>query len=125
MNSLQTMAVRATTLQGDWTFGNGIAGYIQGNAAIAQQIQTSVLQILGECFWDAGAGIAWFQWLQSFDPNGLALAISSVILNIQNVTGINSINVTLGANRIFSASWSVSTVFTKEVTGVTTFSVGV
>ncbi len=125
MNLLQTMAVRAITPAGDWTFGNGIAGYIQGNAAIAQQIQTSILQILGECFWDAGAGIAWFQWLQSFDPNGLALAISSVILNVQNVTGINSISVNLGSNRVFTASWNVSTVFTQTLTGVTTFSVGV
>jgi hypothetical protein len=124
MNQLQTMAVRAITPQGDWTFGAGIAGYLQGNAAIAQQIQTSILQILGECFWDAGAGIAWFQWLQSFDPNGLALAISTVILKIQNVTGINSISINLGANRVFSASWNVSTVFTQTLSGVTTFSVG-
>lgn len=123
MNLIQGNAVRALA-NGDWTMGAGNAGYLQGNAAIAQQTACKIRQVLGECFWDAGAGLAWFQWLQSFDPDGLALAISALILNVPNVTGINSVSVTLGANRVFMASWNVKTVFTETLTGVTTFSVG-
>jgi hypothetical protein len=121
--TLQGNAVRALNPQHDWTMGNGSAGYLQGNAAIAQQVNCRILQILGECFWDATAGIAWFQWLSSKSPGGLALAIQTVINNSVNVVGINLPTPVFALNpntRAFTITWNIQTVFTKSFSGSVT-----
>lgn len=113
--NLQGNAVRVLTAAHDWTMGNGSAGYLQGNAAVAQQVNCRLLQILGECFWDAGAGIAWFQWLGSNNPLGLALAIQTVIRNSINVTGLvmpTPVFTVNAATRAFTIGWTATTVFT-------------
>lgn len=118
--SLQGNAVRVLTPTHDWTMGNGSAGYLQGNAAVGQQVNCRILQILGECFWDAGAGIAWYQWLGSKSPTGLALAIQTVIRNSINVTGINLPTPVFSVDpgtRAFTVNWNVQTVFTKSFSG--------
>ncbi|HVN66752.1 MAG TPA: hypothetical protein VMT55_00140 [Candidatus Sulfotelmatobacter sp.] len=118
---LQGNAVRALTTGHDWTMGNGSAGYLQGNQAIAQQLDCRILQILGECFWDAGAGINWYGFLSSKAPQGLSLAIQAVILNTVNVLGINQpATFTLNPQtRLFSVDWDVITIYSKSFTGTT------
>jgi len=116
---LQGNAVRTLTGAHDWTYGNGSSDYIQQNAAVAQQIDCRVLQVLTECFWDIGAGINWYGFLSSKNPQGLALALQSVILNTTNVTGVNSLSFTVNPQtRQFSVSWDVSTVFSQSVAGI-------
>jgi hypothetical protein len=118
---LQGNAVRSWTALGDWTMGNGGAGYLQGNAAIRQQINARILQVLGECFFDLGAGINWFGFLSSKKPAALTLAIATVVLNTPNVVGLVA-PVTFKLNdktRAYSVQWNVQTIFSKSFQGST------
>ena len=117
MNQLQGNCVRTLTSGHDFTYGNNLSGYLQQDAAAIQQVSCRILQVLTECFWDQNAGINWFGWLQSFDPQGLALALSTVILNTQNVLKVNSTDFDLSVERVFTVNWSVDTVFSQNVTG--------
>lgn len=106
------MSVRALDANGDWIYGTGANAYLTGNAEVAQAIQTRLLSFLGDCFFDVGAGIDWFGFLGGKDQIGLNLAISAVILNTANVTGIRQLSVSLNDNtRIFSVQYQVQTTY--------------
>jgi hypothetical protein len=111
------MIVRALDSNGDWTFGQGVNNYKSGNLAVAQAIQTRVSSFLGDCFFDLGAGIDWFNLLGGKNELALSLAISAVILNTtdadgnQLVTGIQQLSVDLSSNRAFSVIYQVVTVY--------------
>lgn len=105
------MSVRAIDNNGDWIYGIGRSAYISGKAQVAQSIQTRLLSFLGDCFFDMGAGIDWFNELGSKDQIGLNLAISAVILNTGFVTSINEISVSLDSKRNFRLQYTVNTSF--------------
>ena len=115
------MRVRAIDELGDWTFGKGQNNYLVANAAIVQNIKTRLLSFLGDCFFDAGAGIDWFTFLGGKDQFSLTLAVKSVILNTEGVTGIKqtSVNLDSGTRQIF-IQYSVITVYTS-VSGIFQF----
>ena len=79
--------IRALDSNNDWTFGSGINNYASGNAEVALNIQTRLSSFLGDCFFDTGAGIDWFNLLGSKSQLQLQLAVAAVILNTPNVTG--------------------------------------
>lgn len=105
------MRVRALTQDHDWMFGKGQNDYLRGNAAIAQNINTRLSSFLGNCFFDLGAGIDWFNLLGAKDQTALNLSISTVILNTAEVTGILQLSVGLNGAREFSVQYKVQTVY--------------
>lgn len=111
------MSVRALDANGDWTFGAGLNDYKQGNQAVIQDIQTRLSSFVGNCYFDMGAGINWFDFLSSKNELGLRLALSAVILNTPNVVGILQLGFSLNSSRNFSISYKVQT--TYSVTGGT------
>ncbi len=117
MSTLQGNAVRALSSTGDFTFGLGSSGYLQGDAAIQQQASCNVKTILGEVFWDTNFGINWYGFLQSDQTQALALALQTTILNSVNVNGINTSNYSVNPQtREFETQvWNVSTVFSQNV----------
>ena len=125
VQSIQGNAVRTLSPVHDWTYGNGLAGYLQGNAAIGQQIDCRLQLFLGEVFWATNEGIDWFGWLGGKNPAGLNLAISTVILNSYGVLGLNGnpyvVNDVL---RTFQVKWDVTTVFSKSFPGTSTLTIG-
>lgn len=106
-----TVIARALTLSGDWTFGQGRNNYVSGNAQVAQNIQTRLGSFLGDCFFDQGAGLAWFDLLGSKNQLPLNLAINAIILNTDDVTGILQTSVILDASRNLSVSYMVQTIY--------------
>lgn len=123
--SIQGNTVRTLSPTKDWTYGNNLSGYLQGNNAIAQQISCRLQQFLGECFWDTQAGIDWFGWLGGKNAAGLNLAISTVILNTTGVLAIESMDFTADPlTRTFSINWRVTTVFSRYFPGTSTLNVG-
>lgn len=123
--SLQGNIIRSLSQSGDWTYGNNLSGYLVENAAIGQDITTSIALQLGEVFWAINQGINWFSWLGSKNPNGLNLAIASVILNRPNVLGLNAPPYVLNpVTRKFSVSWDVVTVFSTSFPGTSTITLG-
>lgn len=101
------MIIRQLSSLHDWTFGQGRNNYVTGNAAVAQNINTRLLMFLGDCFFDLGAGIDWWNFLGSKNQTGLQLAISATIINTANVTGLLQSSLTLDANRILTINYSV------------------
>lgn len=105
------MRVRALDGTGDWLFGKGQNDYKTGNAAVAQNIQTRLSSFLGDCFFDLGAGIDWFNLLGGKDQIAINLAVNAVILNTENVTGILQVGLNLSTSRIISISYKVQTTY--------------
>lgn len=109
------MTIRALNAQGDWLFGQSLNNYLSANAAVQEDIRTRLLCFIGDCFFDTIAGINWFGLIGGKDTLAIQLAVSSVLLNTQNVTGILQLSIDLSEDRIFSISYQVQT--TYSVTG--------
>lgn len=107
------MRVRALDVNGDWTFGAGRNNYKSRVNATAQNIKTRLKSFLGDCFFDTGAGIDWFNLLGSKNQLALNLAINSTILNTRDVTGMLQLSVVLDANRQVTISYKVQTIYSQ------------
>jgi hypothetical protein len=107
--------MRERTIDGlhDWTFGNGKNNYKVNSDAVAQLIGTRLRSFLGDCFFDLGAGIDWFNLLGSKKLIELRLAISATILNTPDVTGIVELSTNLDNNRRMTIQYSVNTIYGK------------
>jgi hypothetical protein len=87
------MICRALDINGDWTFGKGYNDYLSANRAVAQLVNTNLLSWLNDCFFATNDGVDWANLLGSKNQLALNLAISAVILNTDNVTGIVQLQV--------------------------------
>ena len=109
------MRTRALDSNHDWLFGAGTSDYVVNNAAIAQNINTRLSSFLGNCFFDVGAGVNWFNLLGNSGPNAqleLNLAISTTILNTTGVTGLLQLSISTSQDtRLFSVSYQVNTIY--------------
>ena len=103
------MRVRAIDGNHDWLFGKGQNDYRRGLQATIQNINTRLYEFLGDCFFNVGAGIDWFNLLGSKNQVALNLAISSVILNTEDVTGVEQLSAVLSSTRNFTVSYKVQT----------------
>lgn len=111
------MRVRQVDIDNDWLFGKGQNDYLRDNAAILQNIKTRLYSFLGDCFFDIGAGIDWFNLLGNKDQTALNLSISAVIMNTSGVTGLLQLSSTLSHDsRRFLVQYRVSTVYSTSVT---------
>jgi hypothetical protein len=115
------MIIRAIDADGDWLFGKGKNDYYSGNFAVAENIKTRLLEFLGNCFWNTSAGIDWFNLLGTKNINALILAIRTIILNSENVSGITELSVVLDRNRNLRIVYVVSTVFPGHLSKVLGF----
>lgn len=105
------MIVRQIDVNHDWTFGQGKNNFITTNPAIVQDINTRLLEFLGNCFFNLAAGIDWFSLLGGKNQTALNLAVSAVILNTQNVTGLLQLSVTLSTARNLTIAYRVQTTY--------------
>lgn len=110
-----TPIVRGLTSTGDWQFGAGLSSYVAGNNAIAQNIQTRLNMVLGNCFFDLGAGIDWLNLLGSLNnQTALTLAISTAINGTPGVTGLLQLNTSLASKtRNFTVQYQVQTIYSQ------------
>ncbi len=103
------MIVRALNGVGDWEFGKGKNDYKRDINAVQQSIKTRLMSFLGDCFFDTTAGIDWFNLLGGKDQLALELAISSVILNTEMVTGLLQLALTVSPSRRMTLTYRVQT----------------
>ncbi len=99
----------------DWLFGKGANDYRQNNDAVKQNIFTRLNSVLGNCFFDLGAGVDWFNLLGSKNQTGLNLAIASTILNTPNVIQIKQISSGLNVDRQFQVNFEVLTTYSTVI----------
>lgn len=111
------MIVRALDGTHDWTFGKGKNDYLTFNKAIGQNIDTRLFSFLGDCYFDIQAGIDWFNLIGSKNVVGLNLAVSAVILNTENVTGLLQLLLDLNRQtRKLTIQYEVTTAYTGLLT---------
>lgn len=105
------MIVRGVDINGDWNFGRGQSDYVRDRSAVAQDIKTRLKSFIGDCFFDITAGIDWLNLLGGKDKTGIDLAVTAIILNTQNVTGVSQISSLIDAKRKISITYEVQTTF--------------
>lgn len=108
------MIIRNLDKNHDFTFGSGKANYINGDPAIALNIQTRILSWVNDCFFDMNAGIDWVNRLGSKNQRALLeLVLRRIILQSYGVTGIVNFDSVL-TNRAFTAHYTINTIFSKS-----------
>jgi hypothetical protein len=111
------MIVRALDSNHDWEFGSGFNNYLSNNAALAQNIDTRLLMVLGDCFFATDQGIDWFNFMSSNSSNALSLAVQTTILNTPGVIGLVSSSFSVNMpNRTITMNYTVNTVYTGQQT---------
>jgi len=104
--------VRALDSLGDWTWGKGRANYLSGVNAVAQNIQTRLKMVLGDCFFATNSGIDWFNLLGAKNQLALNIAVSATILNTNSVTGILELSLNLDrTTRGITITYNAQTVY--------------
>lgn len=115
------MIVRAIDVNHDWLFGKGRNDYKSDLAAVAQSIDTRLNCFLGDCFFATNFGIDWFNLLGNKDLETLNLAISTVILNTQNVVKLNQLSSVLDSSRNLTVRYEVTATSGVPVQGELSF----
>lgn len=105
------MRVRALDESHDWLFGKGQNDYKTAVDALRQNIDTRLLQFLGDCFFDQTAGVDWFNLMGQKSQVAITLSVSSVILNTPGVTSINQIEAVLSETREFTVEYIANSIF--------------
>lgn len=110
------MIVRGVDVENDWFFGKGRNDYRSNYDAVVQNIKTRLKSFIGDCFFAVNDGIDWFNLLGAKNQLALELAVRSVILNTQGVSGIVSFSSSLDReSRIFTMTYEVNTIYTSGV----------
>jgi hypothetical protein len=112
------MVIRANDENGDWLWGNGLSDILQGQPAVAQNVQTSLLCFQNDCFWNMTFGVDWFNLLGIFNPQaetGILLQCREIIINSWGVTAINAIDAVLNSStRAISLLYNLSSVYSTQ-----------
>lgn len=97
------MRVRQLTATQDYSFGQGSANYlVDSRAAVAQEVQTTLLLFQGEWFLDTTAGVPWFTQVAGVGTIPIYdQVIKQAIEAVQGVTGI--VNYSSNLNRVTRA----------------------
>lgn len=108
------MIVRALDADHDWTYGKGKNNYLQRQDAIAQDIETRLLEFLGDCFFNVVAGIDWFGRLSSKNNQlAIELDVGAVITNTAGVTALVQLSSVYNpVNRQLGITYEVNTIYT-------------
>ena len=103
--------VRSIDTLNDWTFGKGRNDYKTGQTAVAQNIKTRLQSFLGDCFFSLESGLDWFNYNGSKNQLELRLAVTSIILNTNEVVSVREILISLSESRNFLLTYEVQTVY--------------
>jgi len=108
--------VRKLDKNGDWTFGNGQANYIDKNNAIGQNVKTRLQSFKYDWFLDTDANIDWFNIL-GYKNNEQTIKdnILFTTLNTDGVTEVDDIIVTKSEDRELQLSVKFITIYNTEL----------
>lgn len=111
------MIFRVIDEDNDWTFGKGQNNYARDNGAVSLNIRTRVNSWLNDCFFAMNEGIDWYNRLGSFTQKELLdLDLKRVILNTEDVTGMNGFESSVNEQRQYVARFDISTIYSKSYT---------
>lgn len=113
------MIFRGLTPANDWAFGQGIASYVTGSAAVALNVKTALLTFYGDAFWAATFGVDWLNLLGNRNTQNAILAQTrAVIAGAEGVTKILSVsaNFNRGSRTLF-LQYRYADVYSPSVSG--------
>ena len=85
------MLVRRLSASGDITFGQGLSNFAFDSEAVAQNVKTRLLLILGEWFLDTTDGVPYLEQI-FVKPADLQLVESILKSRIVDTKGVDSLN---------------------------------
>lgn len=86
------MSVSRLDSDGDWTFGQGLAGYISGSNEIKQNVVTRIKSFKNDWFLDTDAEIDWFNLLSNRNTEESTKAqLSKTVLDTIGVNTLDSL----------------------------------
>ncbi len=111
------MKVMALDQNHDWVFGQ----FKENQDAVLQNIQTRLLQLKNDCFFDLDSGIDWF----GLDRTSVFFSqeCKKIILGTEGVLELTAFE-TKTVNKLFTISCTVRTIFSPHVTKTINFSYG-
>ena len=111
------MIFRTLDANGDWNFGCGVQNFARGQQAIALNLQTLIQCWVGDCFFSLPTGVNWKQLMNYGQQANLNSALQSLVLRAYGVVSIVSSKIDFNAtSRKFTASYTVNTVYSQQVT---------
>lgn len=109
------MIVRAVDRNGDWTFGKGKHDYLKENDAIAQVINCSLREFVGDCFFALNNGIDWWTLLGGKSVADIENQVQAKLVNIEGVVSVIELSISLSTNRRLNLVYNVKTIFGATV----------
>jgi hypothetical protein len=120
------MIFRAITATNDWTFGQGIAGYLTNEAAIEANIKTTLQSWVGDCFFAQQDFVDWYHRLDYGQQKNLQDELRTVVLRCFGVVAITQLKVSLNRiTRLISITINMTTIFSPSVALLVNLSTGV
>jgi hypothetical protein len=114
------MLFRSIDDQNDWMFGKGKQSYFRDDRAVEADIKTALQTFYQESFYDPDAGVPWFSLLGQKDVELLNLNVKAAIINIEGVTNVQNISISLDQNRNCVVKYLVTTIYTTQLSGEVT-----
>ena len=105
------MRVRGIDDAGDWLFGKSTNDYRVDRDALKQNVKTRLASFLGDCFFSLSSGIDWFNLLGNKNEIALSVAISSTLLNTDEVLKINSLFFKVAPDRSITFNYDIDTTY--------------
>jgi hypothetical protein len=112
------MKTRSLDDNHDWTFGKGRQNFLREAAAVRQRILTRLWLFLGDCFFDMGAGVDWWNLMGGKSEAAIIAQTRAVILETEGVIRLNSLSATRDpSTRAIRLSYNVDTIYTERTGG--------
>ncbi len=112
------MIIRALDVDHDWTFGKGKQNYLTTQKAIAENLQTRILEFLNDCWFNLPAGIDWQRLMSQKNRNRtlqeIELDVKAVILRSFGVVRVNTIDAQFTGLRSVVVSYNIDTIYTTQ-----------
>lgn len=109
------MIIRALDGDHDWKLGKGKQDYLTNDNAIAENIQTRLLSMLNDCYFDLGAGVDWIRLLSTKNTKQeIILSCKAIILASFGVVRVNNITPVLNG-RDLTLNYNIDTIFTRQL----------
>lgn len=119
------MIFRSITASNDWTFGQGIAGYLTNEAAIEANVKTTLQSWVGDCFFAQQDFVDWYHRLDYGQEKNLQTELTSVVLRCFGVVAVSSVTVSLNrSTRQAIVTIKMTTIFSPSVALLVNLSTG-
>lgn len=114
------MLFRSIDDENDWMFGQGKQSYFRDDKAVEADIKTALQTFYQESFYDPDSGVPWFSLLGQKDVQLLNLNVKAAIINIEGVTNVQNVSISLDQNRNCVVKYLVTTIYTTQLSGEVT-----